>query len=79
MEVEARVAVRMELQGHQDVEVSGRKATSELKTGWGFMGTKTLSWFGGRYKSRFMRWFGWKKMSELSTGWSFKARKIRKW
>ena len=40
LEVEARVAVRMELQGHQDVEVSGRKATSELKTGWGFHGNQ---------------------------------------
>ena len=40
LEVEARVVVRMELQGHQDVEVSGRKATSELKTGWGFHGNQ---------------------------------------
>ena len=49
------------------------------ETGRGFMGIKIFSWFGGRYKSRFMRWFGWKKMSELSTGWSFRASKIRKW
>ena len=49
------------------------------ETGRGFMGIKIFSWFGGRYKSRFMRWSGWKKMSELSTRWSFKASKIMKW
>ena len=38
-----------------------------------------LSWFGWRYKPRFMRWSGWKEMPELSTGWSFKASKIMKW
>ena len=53
MKVEARVAIRMELQGQQDVEVSARKVTPELKTGWGFMGSKMLSGFGWRYKSRF--------------------------
>ena len=43
LKVEAGVAVRMELQGQQDVEVSGGKVTPELKTGWGFMGNKMLS------------------------------------
>ena len=47
-----------------------------LKTGWGFMGSKMLSGFGWRYKSRFRRLSGWKEMPELSTGWSFKASKI---
>ena len=79
MKVEARVAIRMELQGQQDVEVSAWKVTPELKTGWGFMGSKMLSGFGWRYKPRFMRWSGWKEMPELSTGWSFKASKIMKW
>ena len=95
MKVEARVAIRMELQGQQDVEVSAWKVTQELKTGWGFMGSKMLSGFGWRYKSRFRskmlsgfgwrynsrfrRWSGWKEMPELSTGWIFKASKIMKW
>ena len=38
MKVEARVAIRMELQGQQDVEVSAWKVTPELKIGWGFHG-----------------------------------------
>ena len=79
MKVEARVAIRMELQGQQDVEASVWKVTPELKTGWGFMGSKMLSWVGWRYKPRFMRWLGWKERPELSTGWSFKASKIMKW
>ena len=44
-----------------------------------FIEFKIFSWFGRRYESRFMTWFGWKNMSELSTGWNFKAKKIRKW
>ena len=40
LKVEARVAIGMELQGQQDVEVSIWKVTPELKTGWGFMGAR---------------------------------------
>ena len=76
LKVEARVAIGMEL---QDVEVSVWKVTPELKTGWGFMGSKMLSWFSWRYKPRFMRWLGWKERPELSAGWSFKASKLMKW
>ena len=79
MKVEARVAIRMELQGQQDVEVSGWEVTPELKTGRSFMGSEMLSWFGWRYKPRFMRWLGWKERPELLTGWSFKASKLMKW
>ena len=79
MKVETRVAIGMELQGQQGVEVSAWKVTPKLKTGWGFMGSKMFSWFGGRYKPRFMRLSGWKEMPELSTGWSFKASKIMRW
>ena len=31
------------------------------------------------YRSRFMRWSGWKEKPELSTGWSFKVNKTVKW
>ena len=79
MKVEARVAIRMELQGQQDDEVSGWEVNPELTSGRSFMGSKMLSWLGWRYKPRFMRWSGWKEMPELSTGWSFKASKIMKW
>ena len=79
MKVEARVAIRMELRGQQDVEVSGREVNPELSSGRSFMGSKMLSWFCWRYKPRFMRWSGWKEMLELSTGWSFKVSKIMRW
>ena len=69
----------MELQDQQGVEVSAWKVTPGLKTGWGFMGSKILSLFDGRYKARFMKLSGWKEMPELWTGWSFKASKIMKW
>ena len=50
LKVEARVAIGMELQGKQGVKVSAWKVTPELKTGWGFMGSKMLSCFGGFYE-----------------------------
>ena len=79
LRVGARVAIRMELRGQQDVEVSGREANPELTSGRSFMGSKMLGWFCWRYRSRFMRWSGWKEMPELSTGWSFKVNKTVKW
>ena len=43
LKVEAGVAVRMELQGQQDVGVFAWKVNPGLKTGWGFMGCKMFS------------------------------------
>ena len=60
LKVQARVAIGMKLQGKQGVKVFALNPepgarTPELKTGWGFMGSKVISWFGGRYKPRSMR------------------------
>ena len=55
LEAETRVAIGMELQGQQGVEVSDGRVTPKLKTVWGFRGGKMFSWLGGRNKLRFMR------------------------
>ena len=52
---ETRVAIGMELQGQQGVEVSVWRVTPKLKKGLGFRGGKMFSWLGGRNKLRFMR------------------------
>ena len=62
MKVEAGVAVRMELQGQQDVGVFAWKVNPGLKTGWGFMGCKMFSGLpelstGWSFKaSKIMKW-----------------------
>ena len=62
VKVEAGVAVRMELQGQQDVGVFAWKVNPGLKTGWGFMGCKMFSGLpelstGWSFKaSRVMKW-----------------------
>ena len=62
LKVEAGVAVRMELQGQQDLGFFAWKVTPRLKTGWGFMRSKMFSGLpelsaGWSFKAgRIMKW-----------------------